>query len=226
MLFSAVSKLRPPSTLFPFDDVDGNGTVTAAEFGFFPGSPATEWLTEDAIYLRSVFANPVQRLDAQPADGVPLPTVAQGAIGLAGYYFGPELTFFDLNGLATPLASHLELTRRGHPGHEKSLPTPWVAAALTAPGTPPEKFDTFQAERAEASLIYPPLIPITTGAQLGAETEWARQALRCDTLAEFMAAPTRPLTIATAWSNFTGACERTRLRIPPDPEQAYREFCG
>ncbi len=226
MAWSAVALLllRPPSTLFPFDDVNGDGTVTAAEFGYAPGTPATEWLTSDALYLRSVFANPVQQLDVDVAQGVELPTMAQGAIGLDGYYFGPNLRFFDLNGLATPLAAHMELTRRGHPGHEKSIPTPWLAAALTAPGTPAAAFDTFQSER-QGGGIYGPLIPVTTGEELQQEIDLARAALECEPLADFIAAPRRPLTLGAVWSNFVGSFERTRLRIPPDPEEAYARFC-
>lgn len=215
---------RPPASIFPFGEVDGNGTVTAEQFGFFEGSPSTTWLG-DGLYMRATFAFPTRELAAEPAAGVPLPTLAQGAMGLEGFYFGPELKLFDLNGLATPLASHMELTRRGHPGHEKSLPTPWVAASLTAPGTPAEVFDEIQAERAESSTFYGPLIPITTGDELAEEISWARAALECEPLAEFVAAPSRPLSMSTFWSNFTGAFERTRMRIPAEPQAAYEKFC-
>jgi arabinofuranosyltransferase len=215
---------RPPATIFPFDTVSGNGTVTAEQFGFYDGSPNTAWLGE-GLYMRSTFAYPTRELAAEPAEGVRLPTLVQGAMGLEGFFFGPDLTLFDLNGLATPLASHMELTRRGHPGHEKSLPTPWVAAAVTADGTPAEVFDEIQAERAAASAFYGPLIPVTTGEELDQEIAWARAALKCEPLADFVAATRRPLSAHTAWSNVTGAFERTRMRIPADPQAAYEKFC-
>jgi hypothetical protein len=41
-----------------------------------------------------------------------------------------------------------------------------------------------------------------------------------------MAATAAPLTLERAWRNFTGAFGRTKLRIPLDPQEAYREFCG
>lgn len=218
--------LRPPSTLFPFDDVAGDGTVTAQQFGYFPGSPATAWLATDGLYMKSVFQYEPHLLQVPTQPQVVLPTLVAGGIGLDGYYFGDRLTIFDLNGLATPLASHMELTRRGHPGHEKSLPTPWVIASLTEPGTDVAAFDEIQAERAEASKFYGPLIPIVTGDQLARQTAWARAALACPELAEFVAAPQRPLTPAVVWQNITGAPHRTQLRISADPEAAYRQFCG
>lgn len=218
--------LRAPSAIFPFDDVDGDGTVTAAEFGYYPGSPSTSWYDQDALYMKSAFMYDPYLLDVPTQPQVALPTLVEGGIGLDGYYFGDALPIFDLNGLATPLASHMELTRRGHPGHEKSLPTPWVIASLTEPGTDVSAFDGIQAERAESSAFYGPLIPIETGAELARQTAWARAALQCPELAEFVAAPQQPLTPAVVWQNIIGAPHRTQLRIPADPEAAYRQFCG
>lgn len=218
--------LRPPSTLFPFDDVAGDGTVTPAQFGYLPGTDRTSWLTDDALYFKSNFATSPHLVDAVVQPEVRLPTLVEGGIGLDAYYFGDELYIFDLNGLATPLASHMELTRRGHTGHEKSLPTPWVFASLLAPGQPlPAVTDLIQQERAASSGIYGPLIPYATGEELAEQTRLARAALACPQLADFVAAPQRALTPAVVWQNITGSYERTRLRIPPDPRLAYDKFC-
>lgn len=223
----AAVAFRPASSLFPFDDVAGDGTVTPAQFGYRPGTDRTSWLTSDALYFKSNFATSPHLVDAGVARGVRRPTLVEGGIGLDGYYFGDRLYIFDLNGLATPLASHMELTRRGHTGHEKSLPTPWVYASLLAPDQPlPPVSDVIQQERTASSGVYGPLIPHATGDELAEQTRWARAALACPALAEFVAAPQQDLTPAVVWQNVTGSFDRTRLRIPADPRMAYEKFCA
>jgi hypothetical protein len=132
--------------------------------------------------------------------------------------------FLDLLGLADPLTAHLKLTHRGTlTGHEKPLPTPWIAALLTAEGTSTAPFDTIQTQRPGS---FSQLIPTVTGQQLQIETAWARADLQCPAIHDLEYSPERPLTVGSFFSNIVHSFARTELRIPPDPETAYHQFCG
>ncbi len=90
------------------------------------------------------------------ADGGHLHWIGQGP-----YELGPPVRILDLLGLADPLTAHLQLTRRGlFPGHEKPLPTPWIAALVTAPGSSPAQLERLQEHR---PAQYTPLLPATSG---------------------------------------------------------------
>jgi arabinofuranosyltransferase len=115
-------------------------------------------------------------------------------------------TVIDVNGLATPLAGHLQLTQRGRPGHEKWLPVAWVLAEYADP----------------AAVAAMPATQDVTKAQVAA----ARHALTCGRLKDLMDSVNQPMTPGRFWHNLTGSFSRTALRIPADPVAAEREFCG
>jgi arabinofuranosyltransferase len=115
-------------------------------------------------------------------------------------------TVLDVNGLATPLAGHLQLGQRGRAGHEKWLPAAWVIAEYADPAAIATMKDT----------------PDVTKAQVRA----AQHALSCGSLKELMDSVNQPMTAGRFWSNLTGVVSRTSLRIPADPFAAEKKFCG
>lgn len=176
---------------------------------------AREWLRGPAIYLQQA-APEYRRVDLAPAPGSPLPSAAILGLGRPAYFF-PQVFAFDLRGLADPLTAHFELTGRGYPGHEKTTPAAWVAAAMTASNTHP----TLAQFRVPPSRTTPggkDPFPV----QLAA----ARRALQCGELRGLLRATTAPLSPGTFLSNIVHAFSRTALRIPPNPVEAERRFCG
>ena len=150
--------------------------------------------------------------------------IATARIGDAPYELGPGVQILDLLGLADPLTAHLQLAHRGQfTGHEKPLPTPWVVALLTAPGS------STDADRRPSDLpaqSYTPLIPEVTGRALAIQTAWARAALSCPAIHSIEYGPNRPLTVGSFISNMVHSVSRPTVRIPPDPETAFHRFCG
>jgi arabinofuranosyltransferase len=197
--------------------------VTLADFGFETVGTRSGWYEGPAVYQSDAFSISTRRLDLEPRPSLPLPTVAAGGIGRLSYAIGPDFRVRDTLGLADVLASHMEATpSRGpferKPGHEKPLPTVWLAALLTPEGTrpAPEQF------RSEPN----PAIPPTTGPQFQEQVAWARAVLRCPDVRELLDSTAAPLSAGRVARNLVGSFERTTLRIPPDPEQAHVRFCG
>jgi arabinofuranosyltransferase len=123
--------------------------------------------------------------------------VCFGAIGIFGYMMPDDVQVIDRHGLAEPVASHLELTSRGRPGHEKALGNAWLVARYAAPVTPED-----------------------------ASVTAARHALGCGSLKSLTEAEHAPLTWDLFVHNIAHAFEYTRLRIPRDPFEAEAMFCG
>lgn len=207
----------------PFGHIRNDGIVTPEQWDWRVTNVTAEQATTLAVKFGSFNAPVIIPEPLRP--GLPRPAVATGAIGLQSYALGTQAYVFDYLGLAEPLAAHMELTERGTTGHEKNLPTPWLAALLTAEGADTAAWDAVQPMR-DSIMIYRPLIPNVTGPELAEQTQWARAALQCPAIAELRARSTAPLTWDRVVANVTGALGASQLRIPADPEQAYREFCG
>ena len=126
--------------------------------------------------------------------------LASPSSGISGYLAGPDVIVHEFYGLADPVGSRQTPTRTSLPGHRKFEDEPWIFALETKPG--------FSGQAAPQ------------------EVSAARQALRCGSLAELLAATDAPLTVDRFWSNLTGAVGRTRLVVPRDPRDARRKFCG
>ena len=130
---------------------------------------------------------------------------------------------FDGLGLADPVTSHFDASgkRPGYPplpGHEKALPAAWAAARLQQPG--PAKPDDYLSNPA-------PLIEQTDGAEFQEQVAWARAAPRCPDISRAAATPRCADDAAPVHaSNLLHSLDRTRMRIPPDPETAYKQYCG
>lgn len=117
-----------------------------------------------------------------------------------------DMTVVDANGLASPLAGHLEINKRGRAGHEKWLPYAWVLARYGDPA-------------ATAGIVDGPDVT-------RAQVEAARRALGCGELKELMDSVDQPMTWSRFRANLVGSPARTNLRIPADPIAAERRFCG
>lgn len=208
----------------PFISVNGHGNVSPSNPISAPGDGDTRWYPGLGIYVQ--FAGPAQTdpIDVTPAPDIRVRTIASSWIGAGPYQLGTGVNFLDLLGLADPLTAHLALTHRGLiSGHEKPLPTPWIAALLTENGDSTAQLDSLQNERPKD---FTPLIPTVSGRQLEIETAWARAAIQCPAIHDLEYSPSRPLTVGTFISNVFHSFARTELRIPPSPEAAYHQFCG
>jgi arabinofuranosyltransferase len=161
-------------------------------------------------------AQPAVRIE-EPAPGLDLPLVVSGGIGALGYALGPDVSILDVNGLADPLTAHLELARRGQPGHEKVLPTPWIAARVTDGGS---------AVRQEDFPVSPSLTtPVETDMPFAEQVAWARVALRCSDIRDLQRATVGPLTPRRFLSNMFHSLSRSQRRVPADPRIATQTFC-
>jgi arabinofuranosyltransferase len=211
-----------PGLTVPVAGIVGERKVTPQDFGATDGG-VPPWWRGDGLYARyELFAPPVL-VPAPLAAGYPPTVTASIVMGLHSYAQPLDFYTYDPFGLANPLAAHLRLTRRGLPGHEKLIPTPWLVAQLTPPGTPVTAFDRppLRQEPGLFGLLTPP----TSGSALARQTEFARQALQCEPLSDLVNGPRQPLTWQRISDNVLGSFSRTRLRVPPDPEVAYRTFC-
>jgi arabinofuranosyltransferase len=131
--------------------------------------------------------------DVDPRIGA---AVGYGAIGIFGYMMPEAVHVIDRHGLADAVGSHLELSLRGRPGHEKTLLSPWLVGRYAARVDPED-----------------------------ATVTAARSALQCGELKELVRAGRAPLTAAQFMWNMTHAFRLASLRIPVDPFDAETLFC-
>jgi hypothetical protein len=133
---------------------------------------------------------------------------------------GPEFHVLDVLGLADTLTAHLDgsHTLSVLAGHEKALPAPWIAALLTPPEARPDP--------AAVATGHNQLLTPATGRAFQEQVAWARAALRCDGIRDLRESAGARLTAGRFASNVLRSFDNTRLRIPPDPEDAYHRFCG
>jgi len=209
------------STIISADQPTGSAATLPA---WAVRPPFSRPRTLTGAWVQFDVSEPPVRLDTPTAPGLVTPVVATAQIGEAPYLLGTDIQILDLLGLADPLAAHLLLDRPGQfAGHEKPLPTPWVAALLSAPGTTTAQLGRLQAGRPK---LYTPLIPPVTGRSLDVETAWARADLACPAIMAVEFGPDRPLTVSSFFSNMFHSLHDTTVRIPPDPEEAYHQLCG
>ncbi len=200
------------------DDVGAFGTgeqnlVTLEDFGWEPGGPQRAFFDGEGVYYGTT------RLDAETVAGRDAEVASYG-LGIIGYSLGPDVYVLDLLGLGDPFTSHLELERRGLIGHEKPLPAPWIVARLTPEGTALDEEDfPFPTQFGAQPLGDPDRAPFA------ARVERAREALRCAELRRFLESYSDRLTPGRFLSNVFRAPGYTAMRIPPEPDDAYRELC-
>jgi arabinofuranosyltransferase len=156
---------------------------------------------------------------------VPVPLAILRGIGVTGYASGTHVHILDVMGLADTFTAHLERHPPGDrrlpaPGHEKPLPSPWIVARLAHPDAVVDE-DPFPQLPSH-------LLPADAADAAGfaEQVAWARAALRCPEIVELLDAARAELTPRRVLDNIVGSISNSRLRIPPDPEAAYRRFCG
>ncbi len=198
--------------------------VTLDSIGWQAGGPSRGWFTG-----KGLFYGLGPPLPYRLAPGVPDPEVASWGVGVASYSLGANVHIIDMLGLSDPFTARLQLVHPGLSGHEKPLPAPWLVARFIRAGTsvnpadfPPPPLDN----RGPHPVQIEPLIPPTTGAAFDEQVVWARAALQCKDIRALLQTSTQPLSIGTFFGNFGRALSQESLRIPPDPEKAYREYCG
>ena len=205
-----------------FIEVVGHGVVGAGAHDWGSPDGRVAWLRSGGLYLQEDPATAPTRVVAVP--GTATPVVATYWAGQGPYELGTSVRTLDLLGLADPLDAHLQLARRGaFPGHEKPLPTPWIAALLTAPGSSTTQLAALQGSVPNS---FTPLVPPVTGRALAVQTAWARAALACPTIHRIAFGADAPLTFATFLGDLVHSVAQTTVRIPPDPATAYHRFCG
>jgi arabinofuranosyltransferase len=199
------------------------GMVTIDDFGWGENGPERSWYEGPAVYFQPGLEE-FARSDVEAREDLHLPLGMFSGVGIVSYAMGPEFHVLDIFGLADTLTAHLDSATREPwwfvplAGHEKPLPPPWIAARVTRTGSQP---DAAQFPHRPSALLAP-----TTGREFQHQIAWARAALECDAIVELENAAGAPLTGGRFAANVLRSFENTRLRIPADPEAAYRRFCG
>lgn len=201
------------------DDQGAFGTnrqnaVTLDDFGWQEGGRGRTWFQGDGVYFLTT------KLPAEPVDGRRV-EVASYALGILGYAMGPDVYVLDLLGLGDGFTSHLQLNQDGLIGHEKPLPAPWIAARITKPGAALTSADFPFRGAFGVRLLDDP-----RGAPFEQREPIARAALECRGIREFLKSYSASLTPGRFFGNLLDAVHNTRLRIPPEPTDAYEKFCG
>jgi arabinofuranosyltransferase len=200
-----------------YADVSHNpNPVTLTDFQHWDRIPDGRWLHRLATRRmqpgRAFFARgrgDVREVTLPVSSWVTTPVVAvRDNVGMVSYAAGADVTIADnMGGLADPIGSRMRLGGRGRPGHEKGQSLEWVLGRY---------FETLDPDAPERSLVgWDP-------ARLAA----AQAAFRCGDLARLRAAVEWPLTWQRFFSNIRWSFRFTAMRIPPDPLEAEREFCG
>ncbi len=234
---AAALALRPPTGAFHVQDghlfvlvPPRQGLVTLEDYGWGEGGEKFAWFGDaDYYYSTQGLGGGWRSRGAPLRPDLPRPYVIASAIGASGYALGPDVRILDTLGLADAFTAHLASTSAPVngalgllwlAGHEKPLPTPWVAARVLQEGAP------FDQEDLPPPAPAGQLIPVTEGEELAEQIAWARAALACPAIQRLQEAVSEPLTPGRFLSNLVHAADNTRMRIPADPRTAYRRFCG
>jgi arabinofuranosyltransferase len=206
--------LRTTSDRAVLVGINRENAITLDDVGWRKGGPAFTWLRGDGVYYTTL------KLSADPVPGRRVEVASYG-LGVLGYALGPDTYVLDALGLGDAFTSHLALAHRGLIGHEKPLPAPWIAARLTRPGGSFSAADfpfpgTFGARPLDNSR----------GVPFEQREAIARAALDCPELRDFIRSYDSPLTLGRFLGNMLDSPYNTRLRIPPEPRDAYERFCG
>lgn len=200
------------------------GLVTTEDRGWPPDGEPPAWYTGPAVYRQEQFVA-FSRAEIEVREDLDLPIGMFTGVGVVAYGMGPDFYVLDGLGLAHTLAAHIELQPLVEqswvaplPGHEKPLPGPWMAALLTPPGSRPDPAQFPSTSTRMLGTLSP--------AEFDEKVAWARAALDCDEIDRLLDAAGAPLTPKRFLYNVVHAADNTRVRIPPDPEEAYHRFCG
>jgi len=118
---------------------------------------------------------------------------AIAAIGMASVAAGDKVYIADHVGLASPIGSRIEITKRGWPGHEKSVRPSWIFAMFGDPQAP---------------------APEGVSAK---EISDARKALGCPAIQQMLQRARAPLTLHRTVLNVAQSFTAFSTRIDPHP---------
>jgi arabinofuranosyltransferase len=222
-VIAAALVLRAPHHLSAQNfSVPRAGYVTVDKFGWDPEAPGTQELNGPVLHVQQRGLR-VTALDAPLAPDIHPPAAALLTLGAPSYAAGDKLWVLDLLGLADPLTARLRTplytTLLPLPGHEKLLPRSWIAARLFAP-------DSHVDPASLPSGGVFSLANDSTGSAFDDQVRTARATLQCPALKQLRRDTTAHLSIGRFFGNIVDSFSNTRLRIPPDPEAAYRKLCG
>jgi arabinofuranosyltransferase len=205
--------LRTSADNFRIFGTDRENAVTTEDYGWKSGGRG-----EGAVYTVPGVYYTTKRLPSLTVRGR-TSEVATFGVGVPSYALGNDVYILDLLGLGDAFTSHLELARRGVPGHEKLLPAPWTAARLTPLGTRLTGKD-FPGP----TFIVRPLDK-PDGQSFEQRVHDARVALQCTELRDFQSTYSAPLTLERFVDNVFDSFSDSSLRIPPEPRIARARFC-
>jgi arabinofuranosyltransferase len=146
--------------------------------------------------------------------GADVPAFVQGGvfgcctIGMLSVAAGNDIYIADMCGLASPIGSRLEVSRRSRPGHEKILRASWIFAMFGDPHTEPTAGGAGKASAAPE------------------EIEAARQALDCPAIQRMLARARAPLTPDRAMRNLIESFTDFASRIDPVPAKELARCRG
>ena len=187
------------------------------------------------LYVTPPFFPKSVELDVRPERSLRVPATITNGIGAISVAFGDKLNILDVLGLANPIGAHLQLkhgdplTKNALPGHEKTLPVPWLIAMTSAPGTPVEAYS--QAIRSVYVVQFvgygrDPFATAQSRRALTVQVAWARATLSCPPVQRFLASYRAPLSLSRFAANVVDSFSNTSLRFDQDPEVAYHQTCG
>lgn len=197
-------------------DVASGSTKTAnpvtAEQNAFGRVPAYEALSRAG----SGIFDDLRPVDLVPKPGVRQPLTVMAGVGVGGYTIGGHVYVLDRLGLGDALTARLKVARQGFIGHEKVLPEAWILARVTDQDVSTSKF--------HRTLFGTELYASPPG-RLASDARVAREVLRCKALTRLQHAISDPLTFGRAMRNIGESFSLTRLKVPPQPEEAKRKLC-
>jgi arabinofuranosyltransferase len=160
--------------------------------------------------------NDTVKVDVAPKPGIRQPLSAMSGVGVGGYTIGDRVYVLDRLGLGDALTARLEVDRPGFIGHEKVLPDAWLAARVTNDDVPPGSF---------GKGVFGTELYVSPPGRADADADVARRVLRCSSLARLQHAISDPWTVGRAMRNIGESFGLTRLKVPPDPNEALRQLC-
>lgn len=201
---------------------DGRSSVTGSLGVAHPVTVADQNWDRDGARASRLREGPVTigeaPVDVTLPSGLEAPVTALYGLGVTGYAAGIDVHVIDRLGLADPLTARFEVRESGFIGHEKPIPSPWLAARLT-------RGDELSDPAAFGSTGFTRPLHESGDGELAADTAAARQALDCPDLRRLRQATTGELTPARALANVWRAPGLTALRIDPDPQRAVADLC-
>ncbi|MDI2126682.1 hypothetical protein [Yinghuangia seranimata] len=127
-----------------------------------------------------------------------------GQLGVGGAAVPLDGIVADVWGLSQPIGARIEETQHIASGHRKLLPVAWTVAMYVDPSGWAQVDPKYTSQD---------------------EIRAAAHVLQCGPVKELMESVSAPMSLDRFWKNFTGAYDRTKLRIPSNPIEAEKKFC-